>query len=170
MIKIAVTGPESSGKTSLAKHISKFFSLKLVSEYAREFLNLANGKYTESDLLLIAKEQYKQNHLETLSGKGLVADTELTVISVWSQDKFGKIDPLIEQLRKKEKFDLYLLCYPDLPWEPDPLREDPFRRIELFENYLTFLDNANANYSIIKGENREKQAENHINKLYSSYL
>ena len=60
MTKIIITGPESSGKTTLAKNLSKSLNLNLVDEYARTFINENNNLYDYEDLLKIAKGQYNR--------------------------------------------------------------------------------------------------------------
>ena len=37
-LKIAFTGPESSGKTTLSEWVSQTYNMDLVEEYAREYL------------------------------------------------------------------------------------------------------------------------------------
>ena len=54
-IKIAITGPESCGKTTLSKALKKHYKESiLVPEFAREYLHKLNSKYQYSDLLNIA--------------------------------------------------------------------------------------------------------------------
>jgi nicotinamide riboside kinase len=65
----------------------------------------------------------------------LVLDTDLLVIKIWSEFKFGRCHPWIEQQLEQRKGDLYLLCLPDIPWEPDPQREHPHQRDELLAIY-----------------------------------
>ena len=56
MIKeiVVVTGPESCGKTTLARQLADRWEAPLVSEAARDYLQ-NKGSYQKSDLLKIAK-------------------------------------------------------------------------------------------------------------------
>ena len=81
-IKIALTGPESSGKTTMAKWISEHFSYQMIEEYAREFLS-ENHNYGKDDLNTIAIEQFKKNCAEP----PLVVDTEMLVMKIWCEEK-----------------------------------------------------------------------------------
>ena len=59
MIKIIITGPESSGKTTLSRNLSHSLKANLVDEYARKYINENNNQYIYEDLLKIAKTQYQ---------------------------------------------------------------------------------------------------------------
>jgi nicotinamide riboside kinase len=48
--KIALTGPESSGKSTLARQLATYFDAPVVPEYARLFLSLLGRPYVEADL------------------------------------------------------------------------------------------------------------------------
>jgi nicotinamide riboside kinase len=76
----------------------------------------------------------------------------MLVLKVWSEVRFGKTNSFIEESLKSQNFDHYFLCYPDIPWEPDPLREHSEERMELFERYKNELDKMNLPYSILKGD------------------
>lgn len=159
MNKIIVTGPESSGKTTLCKQLSKHFKLSFSKEFARTYLEKKGVNYNQEDLLEIAKGQLlsEENHQ--------ILDTDLITIKIWSEYKYGNcakwILDKIEEQKSENRF--YLLCKPDIPWQSDPLRENPLNRIELFEMYKMELENLNHNYHIVEGENRLDKA---IEKIY----
>ena len=141
-IKIAFTGPESSGKTTLAKKITATYNGFFVEEFARTFLE-GKSTYVQEDLEAIAEGQVKSWDIET---EFLIADTEMTVICIWSFYKYGAISPKIKQLFDQQQFDLLFLCKPDIPWEFDPMRENPENRAELFDLYHSFLTENKQNF------------------------
>ena len=149
MKRIAFTGPESCGKTTIAKRFAAQVGGVYVEEFARAYLEQRNGEYDESDLLTIAQGQWA---LWNQNNGILVADTEMLVLNVWSEVRFGKTNSFIEESLKIQNFDHYFLCYPDIPWEPDPLREHPEQRMELFERYKYELEKMNLPYSILTGD------------------
>jgi len=158
---ICITGPESSGKTTLAKALVKELDAILVPEMARAFLEKQGGSYVQLDLLKMAELQ--RNALKEAIKKAshhafVIADTDLTVIKIWSEEKFGTVDPMLEQWYTEESFDLYLLCSPDMPWQFDPLRENEFDRDRLFNRYVAELERRRRNYVIVKG-NAESRLE-----------
>ena len=154
MLKIIATGPESSGKTTLCKALSKHFNLPFSKEYAREYLDALNRDYNQEDLLKIAKGQLKSEQNTQL------LDTDLITIKIWSKYKYGSCDKwILEQIEKqKSENRFYLLCKPDITWEADPLRENPTNRNELFKIYKKELESLGHKYFIIKGENIAEQA------------
>ncbi len=168
MIKIALTGPESTGKTTLAKSLAKLFQVEWYPEYAREYLQERKGKYDESDLLKIALGQEKIRSNISTHDQIQIFDTENTVIKVWSSFKYGRISEKIIELQNSQRFNHYFLCSPDdIEWEDDPLREHPQQRKELFAIYLKELENLKVSFTILKGsaESRLEQAAEIIEEL-----
>ena len=167
MIKIIVTGPESSGKTTLCKALSEHFNISFVEEFSREYLNKQNGKYTQSDLIRIAKEQLLK---EEINKEILICDTDLITIKIWSEYKYGSCDNWIVKQIEKQKTEkrFYILCKPDIPWEDDLLRENPKQRNKLFNIYKKELEKLKHNYFIVKGEERIKNAISKISNLTSN--
>jgi nicotinamide riboside kinase len=168
MLKIIVTGPESSGKTTLCKEISNQFNIPFTTEYAREYLKTKGVNYNQSDLLEIAKGQF-------ISEGGLnqqlsLQDTDLITIKIWSEYKYSSCDNwILEQIEKqKTENRFYLLCKPDIPWKADPLRENPVNREKLFEIYKEELEKLKHNYFIIKGEERIQNSISKISELTSN--
>jgi len=157
MYRISITGPECTGKTSLASRLALFYKEPWVEEYAREYLSKLNRAYEYDDLLLIAKGQIKmEKRKEIKSNKFLFCDTDILVLKVWSEYVYGKTDKWIDYMLLNHKYDLYLLCYPDIKWEYDKLRENPENREELFYIYKSILDKYKFNYAVIKGNGEER--------------
>ena len=148
--KIIITGPESSGKTTLCNALSKHFNLPFSKEYAREYLNALKRDYNPDDLLKIAKGQ-----LQTENGLQLL-DTDLITIKIWSEYKYGSCDKwILTQIEKqKQEKRFYLLCSPEIPWKPDKQRENPNDREALFKIYKQELENLSHDYFIVDAENR----------------
>lgn len=154
MINVAITGPESSGKTTLAKLISESLSTSFVPEFARQYLDENGLDYVHSDLDEIAEGQL---HLIQSSQNSInIIDTDFVVLKVWSEDKFEFASSLINALVSERHFDLHILCAPDIPWEEDPMRENPNNRHELFERYLDVLNTFKKDYIIVSGSEDER--------------
>lgn len=156
-LKIAFTGPESTGKTSLSMLVAETFDGVYIPEYSRSFLEKTNGFYEEQDLVTIALGQCEALQNVLITGNHLlVSDTDMTVMKVWSQFKYGRVSPMIEQLYQEESFDHLFLCDTDIPWEEDPLREHPESREELFALYLEMIQTKTKNFTIVKGSLEER--------------
>lgn len=168
MISIAIVGPESTGKTELAKGLSNYYNVDWVPEFARAYLTEKDGKYDFSDLLKIAKGQVTAQDKALRARADLaIFDTDLLVIKVWSQVKYNKVDPFILAQLMLQKPDLYLLTNFDIPYEDDPLRESRGQRKELFEIYERELKAMKAHYIVVQGDRqtRLRRAVSEINNL-----
>lgn len=157
--RIAITGPECSGKSTLAGFLAKEFDGHLVNEYAREYLSNLNRSYNAEDVEKIAKKQFELNN--QFNRKMIISDTEMLVAKIWHQEKFNSSSKIIDELVNQQHFDFYFLCMPDLPWEYDALRENPDDRHRIFIIYKDLIESLYPkNHIIIKGtgENREKKA------------
>lgn len=169
MIKrFAITGPESTGKSALAKDLAEHYKTVFVPEVARLYIDALEHPYNQNDLLEIAKLQCaEEDKLLSKANKILICDTDLFVIKIWSEFKYGICDDWILDELAKRKYDLHLLCNIDLPWENDPQREHPNERQELFDIYHHELIKMQVKYEIITGsENRRlKSAILAVNKL-----
>lgn len=150
MYRIGIIGPESTGKSTLAEYLAHRYEGVLVPEYAREYMeNLAPSYgYTYDDVVAIAKQQLSV--LSSINSDLVVFDTELIITKVWFLHKFGRCPDFVEQALRDYPMDVYLLCYPDLPWLPDPVRENPDIREYLFDWYEREIQALNIPYYIIR--------------------
>lgn len=150
--KIAITGPESTGKSWLAEKLSQHYNCPWVPEFARTYLDSISRPYEEADLLTIARGQARsEDELAKRSALFLFCDTDLTVIKIWSEVKYGRCHPWILDELSRREYSLYLLMDTGLPWEPDPQREHPEKRDYLFSLYSKDLANRKVPYKIISG-------------------
>jgi len=169
-MKLAITGPESSGKTTLAKKLAEKYTAQWIPEFARNYLLEKNGEYSQIDLDTIAIGQIKS--WENNDSPLLFCDTELLVLKIWSEFKYQNCSSIILDQLEKQKFDHYFLCFPDIPWEKDSLRENPNDRETLFNLYHNELKKNNLPFTIISGdlENRIKTCEEIIKRLSLRHL
>ncbi|NOZ34474.1 MAG: ATP-binding protein [Chlorobi bacterium] len=171
MKKIVITGPESSGKTTLTKDLADFFNSKHYSEYAREYAENLNRKYSYEDVVRIAKHQIKElTEIQKVKGsKFIFYDTGLIITKVWFEYGFKVVPEFLLRALNEIHIDCYLLCYPDLPWEKDSVRENGGeKRFELFERYKQEAENYKFNYFIIrnKGKKRFISAKEYLSSAY----
>ena len=177
---IVCTGPECSGKSSLSKHLATSLSGVAVAEAARIYLSEIGEMreresfrypaplegnpgpaYVPSDLLALVRlqSQLENTALEvasSASSKLVIADTDLQVLYIWWQEKFGPVPNSMRQAYASQCSRYYLLCKPDLEWEADPQRENPHDRMRLFELYEADLVARNLPYAIVEGEGRQR--------------
>ena len=158
---VCLTGPESTGKSTLAQELAAALGVPLVEEVAREILECreasAQRAVSTQDLLEIAKAQVAAEQAALAEGGGLVVcDTDLLVIKVWWQEKFGEPHPWLQEELAARTPRRYLLMVPDLPWEPDPLRDAPNDRHRLFDSYLSALRSDRFPFAEVFGEGSER--------------
>ena len=157
--RILILGPESTGKSTLAEDLSLYYEEPWVPEYAREYLDDLGREYCYEDMLAIGKGQVAlEDAMAEKAEKYLFCDTDLRVIHIWSEHRFGKTDPWVMQQISERKYELILLTDTDLPWTPDPLREYPELEMRdyFFKKYLQLAKESGIQYFIISGD-REKR-------------
>lgn len=165
MIRIAITGPESSGKSTLAKAIARIERGAYIPEFARTYLEENGPDYEVEDLDIMV-----QGHADSIQNSKnslIIVDTDFVVFKVWSEYKYERASALIHRLMSENWFDLHVLCAPDIPWEPDALRENPNDRNELFQRYVEALEMYRKEYVIVEGshEKRIKKVQEALARL-----
>ncbi|UJP66108.1 AAA family ATPase [Mongoliitalea daihaiensis] len=165
--KVVIIGPESTGKSTLAQQLAAYFQCPWVPEFAREYLDALDRSYTFGDLLPIAKGQLdSEDQLAEQAKNILICDTDLHVIKVWSEHKYGKLDAWVDEQVQKRVYDLYLLTAIDIPWEEDPMREhpDPAMREYFWNLYLRLIAQTGIPYEVIAGD-MDVRLEKSINAI-----
>lgn len=153
-IKVVIIGPESTGKSTLAAGLAEHFKEPWVKEYAREYIEKLNRPYHFDDLLTIGKGQVAlEEEMEKKARKYLFCDTDLHVLKIWSQHKFGETHEWTLDQISKRTYHLYLLTDIDIAWEDDPQREhpDPAMRRYFMEQYLEEINNTGRPCFIMSG-------------------
>jgi len=153
MIKIAILGPESTGKTALAKSLAEHFEAPWVPEFAREYVENLSNPYTYDDVCNIALKQIEQEKIyeNNITEKIVFFDTDLIITKVWFEYKYKSVPDFLTERLKHGFFDLYLLCAPDLPWEADSVREHGTDREFFFEWYKAEIEQIGKPYVIVYG-------------------
>jgi len=170
LLKIAIIGPESTGKSELAQSLAVHYNTTWIPEYAREYIEKLNRPYTYRDICKIARNQIEEElKLENNSnGEIVFFDTELIITKVWFEYCYKRVPKFLLQRLKKNFFDLYLLCEPDIPWQPDPVREHGNDRQFFFDWYRREIELIGKPYVIINGigKIRKENAENAIESFF----
>lgn len=169
--KIAITGPESTGKTMISEELANHYRTVWVPEFARYYLKKIDRPYNYDDILEIATSQQKSEMaLKKIANRILFSDTELLVTKIWCEVKYQKCHPRIIQNIEKQDYDLYLLMNTDIPWVDDPMREHPGLRDWLFLLYKNELEKYRFNFRIVTGtgNDRLKNAIKFVDELVIS--
>jgi len=155
--RIAVIGPESSGKSELCQKLAALYQTRWVPEFARIYLSNLEHHYTIDDIVKIYETQFQQEQELSVSAVNYIfTDTEFIIAKVWCENSFKKCPGYIDEMIKAHPYDLYLLTAPDLPWVYDPLRENPGKGDFFFKWYVRLLEENNFNYGIVSGTNEQR--------------
>ena len=152
---VVICGPESSGKTWLCKELSRLLQCNFVPEYARTYLEEHGPSYDWEDFQKIYDGHIAQQFNAAEEALSLF-DTDSINFWIWSQHVFQKISPALLGQMPKEMRHQYLICAPDLDWEPDPLRENPNDREQLFQEHIDLLEELGRPYQIVRGQKKER--------------
>ncbi len=154
--RIVISGPESTGKTSLVQDLSRHFNGLYINEYARKYISELKRPYIYEDVEHIAEVQVKlEKEMLGKTGQYLFYDTWLVITKVWFNIAFGRYPGWIDEYLENADIDLFLLCYPDLPWVADQVRENPGEmRMKLFHMYRKEAENFGFPVVVIKGSNQ----------------
>ncbi|WP_055447538.1 AAA family ATPase [Lacinutrix mariniflava] len=172
-IKVVLFGPESTGKTTLSRHLARYYNSVWVREYAREYLqdkwNNERKTCEAKDLLPIAEGQmFLENESAKKTDSVLICDTDLLETKVYSEAYYsGTCDPQLEKYAVENTYDLYFLTYIDTPWEADDLRDKPEEREAMFKVFEEALIKYKRPYVLLKGDKNKRLeiAVKHIDKL-----
>lgn len=186
-LRIAVFGPESTGKSELATKLGAHFRAPVVAEYAREFWD-AHGVITLEDMVPIAREQWRRED-DAVAGAGrnagaaveqsnllgcksdgrgasrtqplVVCDTEALTTMLWSDLLYGTTPDEVRRGAEKRcrNYALYLLLDTDVAWSPDPQRcfPDPDDREKCRRIFHGAVERRHLPYVWIRGDWAERE-------------
>lgn len=183
MKKVAIVGVESTGKTTLTRHLAQTFNAGWIPEIGRricerEFHSSEFAMNREDYLRIAMEHRLKEIELAGWSDRGVMFSDTTNLITHFSGICAGKIehgDLMFHALNLEEGenfYDLILYLTPEVPWVADPLRlqdtpekrEETNRTLECMVNYYYNKCQVVA----IQGNNyedRTKQAEDAVRKL-----
>ena len=162
MKKIIITGPESTGKTTLAKQLAEHYNTLWLPEFARTYIESLKRKYNYNDIIYIAKEQIKlEKEYLKKANKILFVDTGLIITKIWFKEVYNKYPNWLNNAIKYQNADFFLLCNYDIPWVDDSVRENGSNEIReyLFNQYKKEIEKNKFNYKIISNLD-DKRLEN----------
>lgn len=162
--RVCICGPESTGKTTLSKSLAQHFDQNAqncrswVPEFARGYLLNLDRDICSTDLLNIAKGQAaSEAALYSDSGPLQIIDTGVNASSIWHQFLLGKPHSALDEFCNQHKYDLYLLCSPDVPWVKDDVRYLPDQGWEFFQAMENHLKNLGVAFVVVSGSWEERR-------------
>jgi NadR type nicotinamide-nucleotide adenylyltransferase len=157
IIKIAVVGPESTGKSTTSAYLAKHYNTVWVPEFARNYCAALTEPPTWQDEINMFNGQLAlEKEILPQANKLLICDTTFITVKIWSDHTFGESPKVVLEELPKHPYDLYLLLNIDLPWEEDPLRDFPHMREHFMAVWYKELQLLNANYKLVSGTGPER--------------
>ena len=164
--RVCFYGPESTGKSSAAIRMAKYYNTISVPEVAREML--VTNDFSVDDIIRIGKAQTERVLAYTkLANKVLFCDTDVIVTQIYSRHYLGVIPEILFELEKQVKYDQYFFFDIDVPWIDDGLRDLGHRRESMRKIFLEELQKRNIQPVMVQGsfEERDRVITSHIDKL-----
>lgn len=167
VIKVAILGAESTGKTTLSRDLAEHFDSFWVPEYMRTYLQEKwDDKQltcTWEDLLPIAQGQTalenklaKQTAQLPSKNRYLFCDTSLFELMVYANWYYGDCPEALAKAALAHHYDLILLTKVDIPWVADDLRDSPYQREEISEYFASQLTHHQKPFCRIGGDRDER--------------
>src|ERR1700753_3631450 len=155
--KIAVVGPESTGKSTMSAYLAKHYNTVWVPEFARDYCaNLTEPCTWQDEVNMFYGQLALEAEILPQANKLLICDTTFITVKIWSDYTFGRSPQEVLDELPKHPYDFYLLLNIDLPWEEDPLRDFPHMREHFMGVWYIELDALNVDYKLISGESQNR--------------
>lgn len=172
LLKIAVVGPESTGKSTITQALAKYFKTFWIPEYARYYCEALTAPCTLQDETNMFHGQVAlEKSVEVLVENGLLfCDTTFLTVKIWSDYQLGETPQIVLDAIKKRQYDFYILLKNDIPWQDDPLRDFKGMGDYFFKIWKKELRAINANYVEVGGlETREENAIKEVQQFLESH-
>lgn len=151
--RICLIGPESTGKTELAKRLARELGVEWAAEYAREYAEARTNQLTADDVEPIARGQIALMQRAECA----ILDTDLISTVVYARHYYGACPSWIEDEARARRADLYLLLDTDVAWQPDIARDSGGdAREDLFDAFRCALDEFDTRWEIVSGDWEER--------------
>lgn len=154
--KICFYGPESTGKSVMAKQLAAYYHTEFVPEVAREIVS--SNEFTIDEIIKIGYAQTERiiDKAKT-ANKILFCDTDLITTQIYCRHYLGVVPDVLYELEKRITYDQYFLFDIDVPWVGDGMRDLGDSRQGMFEIFKHELEIRNISYLLVKGDYKERE-------------
>ena len=175
--RVLITGPESCGKTTLAKELARIYDTTWTPEYAREYIE----DYMDNDMSNLSvlhmnrfcRGHWRQEEYAHKNARHVTfSDTSAIETYIYAHTMLPENEAchvFADSYIDPDRYDLVLLLKPDIPWEEEPQRTYGDRREEMYELFKKTLDDKGYKYIEIDGmwEERVGKAALAVHNLMS---
>ena len=167
VIRVAILGAESTGKSTLAAALAQRHHTLWVPEYLREFVATEQRVPFEEDQLRIARVQLAREDAAAAAAAAaapcfLFCDTTPFMTAVYSDVYWGRVDPALAALDQRHDYAVTLVASPDMPWVADGLqRESAAVRLQVHQALVARLERRAIAYTLLTGSLEQRLAQAH---------
>jgi NadR type nicotinamide-nucleotide adenylyltransferase len=155
--KIAIVGPESTGKSTLSEALARHYHTTWVPEFARDYCaNLTEPCTWEDEINMFYGQLELEKQNLPKANKILICDTTILTVKIWCEHTFGRSPEIVDAKLLEHHYDFYLLMDIDLPWQEDPLRDFPDLREYFMKIWHRELHSLNADYVVVSGSDHQR--------------
>lgn len=172
--RVAIVGTESCGKSTLTKQLSKFYNTNFVHEVGRDYCEKHGNQLTAGMFDDIAMDHFMlQQRKAAESNRVLFVDSDAVITQFYLGMYFqGKKSSLIEEIVKKQNYDLVLYLEPDVKWVADGLRfagQDEQRRANN-EKLKQMYKERGIEFVVVSGNYKERfdKARSLVDALFTN--
>jgi nicotinamide riboside kinase len=149
---VVIMGPESTGKTTLARDLARHFGTAWTSEYLRVWLDAKGAVCEPHDLpYVVAGHRASEAALARHAQRVLFCDCDPLMTAVYSRFYYGDLPVWLDEAASARRAGLYLLLDCDVPWVPDPQRDMPHRREDIRDLCREELQRRHLPWTLVGG-------------------
>lgn len=161
-------GPESTGKSVMARKMAERYKTEFVPEVARE--SITTNTFNREDIIIAGRAQTERTFQKARKANNILfCDTDLITTQIYSRYYLKVVPPVLYELEKMIEYDRYFLFDIDVPWVADGLRDlgEEEKREQMYKVFRNELDRRNIPYVKVRGDwdEREKTIVTEIAKL-----
>jgi NadR type nicotinamide-nucleotide adenylyltransferase len=153
VVRVCLHGPESTGKTTLARELAEHFHTLWVPEFGRLYCEAFGNQCDVDDLRAIVRGQLLMNEAaDRKANRILILDTDPVMTAIWADVLLGNRP--VDLDRVDDPADLYLLADVDVPFKADAIRffPDQKTREEFFVRCRSELERRKLPFVTISGD------------------
>lgn len=156
---VVFMGAESTGKSTLCEHMAHHMNTASVAEYGREHYEKCGGRLTLEDYVHIAETHQRLEDEALMQAREfLFIDTNALTTLFFSYYYNGGALKRLHQIADAciDRYDHYLLCDTDIPFEQDGWRDTEGLREKSQRMILMDLNNRGLSYRLVSGNLTER--------------
>ncbi len=155
--KVCLYGPESVGKTTMARQLAAHYQTTFAHEVSRDLLT--SNDFTLDDIIRIGHAQTQAVLDQTaLANKVVFCDTDVITTALYSEYYLHAVPAVLHELETRIHYDQYFLLAIDVPWVADGLRDLGHRRAEMYQLFKHELDRRGIDYLPVSGDWAQRMA------------